>query len=319
MIEICTDRVCGAAGAKALCEAAGEDATTMTCPGRCELAPVVWSADGLPVGHATVDAVKALLDGRLSPDPEGPRAPRAWAVMDELPDGPDFEPDEALAAFDAAGLLVDGAPLGAALRAFAARPEPRLVAVRVRPDGAGVIAPRVLTEELPELVVEGLALAAMCGDAAGALAWCSPRWPLARQALERTLARYGEAFPVPLDLMELAALPTPIGTSPPLLVLEPATLIAAATVFRRGAGWWTANAVTWVGVTGAVVTPGVVEVPLRAPLREVIAAAGGPNGPVSTYTLTDGPLELGADALDLPLAAAASRAGATRTDALELR
>ena len=271
---------------------------------------MVWSADGLPVAHATADAVRALLDGRFSPDPEGLRTPRPWAVMDELPDGPDFEPDVALAAFDAAGLTVDGVALGDALRALAARPGPRLVAARARPAGPGVIAPRVLAEELPELVVEGLALAAMCVEAAGALVWCSPRWPLARRALERTLTRYGDAFPVPLDLMEIPALPTPLGASPPLLVLEPAALIAAAAVFRRGGAWWKdRGGLAWVGVTGAAVTPGVVEVPGTATLREIVAAAGGPNGTVTTYTLADGPLELGADALDLPLAAAATRAG----------
>ncbi len=166
----------------------------------------------------------------------------------------------------------------------------------------------VLLSRSPHLVLDGVALAAEAVGATQAYVCVGPRAALAR-ALHDALAERDQAGPssVPVEIIggpdsylagqETALIsvlnggrPVPTFVPPrpsdrgvrrqPTLVLNVETLAHVALIARYGAAWFRAVGTdaspgsALVTVTGAVGRPGVREIPLGTPLREVLHRSG---------------------------------------------
>jgi NADH:ubiquinone oxidoreductase subunit F (NADH-binding) len=203
-----------------------------------------------------------------------------------------------------------------------------------------------LLARTPHLVLDGIALAAEAVSADGAYL-CVHRAGQAG-ALSAAVAERARRDPVPVTVTvapdryvasEESALvhhlnggpAVPLFTPPrpfergvggrPTLVSNVETLANVALISRYGAGWFRALGVpaapgsALVTVSGAVRRPGVYEIALGTPLRDVLALAGDPGGYGVQAVLAGGYFGSwlpGAVALDVPASAAGLRsAGAS--------
>lgn len=177
---------------------------------------------------------------------------------------------------------------------------------------------KVLLRHVPQLVLDGVALAAgalgadraivalAAGDALGRRAVLDAIAERERHRLDR-VALVLETVPDRFVAGEETALLNSLGGGPakptftpprpferglrgfPTLVLNVETFANLALLARHGAAWFREVGTddepgsVLVTLTGAVRAAGVHEVPLGLPLAELLAAAGGPTGEVSAY------------------------------------
>ncbi|HSO94573.1 MAG TPA: NADH-ubiquinone oxidoreductase-F iron-sulfur binding region domain-containing protein [Acidimicrobiia bacterium] len=204
---------------------------------------------------------------------------------------------------------------------------------------------RLLMTSLPHLVLDGAVLAAEGVGADEVIVTVDRGAPGARRAMTDAIAARvaSRPDPVPIRLVSLPtryvageetalvsfvngglAKPTFVPPRPfergvagrPTLIQNVETLAHLAMIARYGADWFrelgTADEAgsTLVTVSGVVATPTVCEISLGTPVRDVVAAAGGPTQPIAAFLVGGyyGSWLSAADAWDLPLTNAALRA-----------
>ena len=205
-----------------------------------------------------------------------------------------------------------GFPTGvkwAALPLGAAAPRPKYIAVNADEMEPGTFKDRLLLECNPHLLLEGIAICARAVEAEAAYIFLRGEYTLAaarlRQALAEAAALIGECrivlhtsagrYMCGEETGMLNALegkranprikPPYPGTSglwgKPTVVNNVETLCAVPGILRHGAAWFrglsrTADGGTKLyGVSGQAERPGLWEMPMGTPVREILAAAGG--------------------------------------------
>ncbi len=309
-VSVCRDASCWLrGGADAARHAAafrgdGVDVREVSCLGQCERAPVV------AVGGVVVPVERlatAVVAGQAEEEPP-PR--RSWRLGSDLPPPPPFDAEAVLAALREAGLRgLGGAGFPTAQKwglVRSAQGETKVVICNADESEPGTFKDRVVLEDMPELVLEGMWLAARVVGAGRAIVYLRHEYEQARRALEAALA--ATTPPIPTEIFsspggyimgeETALLEAledrrgePRNKPPfpgvsglhgqPTLINNVETLAAAAAIWRRGAAWWKAQGVRgsaglkMISVSGHVARPDVYEIAMGTTVAELIERAGG--------------------------------------------
>lgn len=334
-ISLCRDLCCFLAGgerwnAKVKELLKGQPDTEVrevSCLGRCEKAPAAL-VNGQAVGGESAERIAEL---SRKPEPPASREPapeRRWR-LDPYDTG--SEPfsvarglgagraDEGMATLKAAGLKgMGGAGFSTGLKWEIVRKEgaaPKYVICNADESEPGTFKDRVILEELPHLVIEGMCIAATVVGARRGWIYLRHEYEHVCLALERAMDRarslglLGRDFDVEIFLSpggyimgeETALLealeekrgeprnkpPFP-GTrglwGKPTLVNNVETLAMIPVILKRGADWWKAQGVRGhhglkvMAVSGHVARPGVYEIGLGTTVAELIEMAGGVSG-----------------------------------------
>jgi NADH-quinone oxidoreductase subunit F len=218
--------------------------------------------------------------------------------------------DDIIAVVREAGLTGrGGAGFPAAAKWEAARqgPAPRYLVVNGAEGEPGSYKDRHLMARAPHQVLEGMLIAARAVDASEILVYINSEFRAAHRALadaiealratdlayalvptrlmlENHVYIAGEETALLAVLMGRPAWPWPKPPYPtergyadqPTVVNNVETLAHVPVILRRGSPWYRAHQPTLFSVTGDVSRPGVFELPLGIPARELIQQAGGP-------------------------------------------
>jgi NADH:ubiquinone oxidoreductase subunit F (NADH-binding)/NADH:ubiquinone oxidoreductase subunit E len=320
-LAVCRDMSCWLAGGADLAArarrhaAGGVEVREVSCLGVCEHAPAV------ALNHVSLPASEVDLEKLSEPHGTAHPPPRrggksTFRLNAELPPAPPFDAERVIQALCDAGLRgLGGAGFPTAQKwalVRAAPGAPKFVVCNADESEPGTFKDRVVLEEMPELVLEGLWLAARVIGAEKAIIYLRHEYDDARRALERALADP----PIPTEIFispggyimgeETALLealedrrgeprnkpPFP-GTNGlldrPTIINNVETLAAAAVIWRRGADWWKAQGkrgaagLKLIAVSGHVARPGVYEIPLGTTVAELIALAGGVTGELLAF------------------------------------
>jgi NADH-quinone oxidoreductase subunit F len=306
------------------------------CLGRCEHAPVAVVDDRI-IHEATFEKIEAARDGRL---PGEERAPLPAPVPGEvrrvlqkrsaLDRARELGPARILDLVERSGLLGRGGaafPAAVKWRAVANAAGEKWAVCNADESEPGTFKDRVLMEEIPEVVAEGLRIAMLAVGAQNGLVYVRGEYEEAARRMEGTglkvfrgagayvcgeetalfnsvEGRRGEPrnkppFPTEHGLFGRPTLVNNVETlaNLPLIVLEgPEAFRAYGT--ERSAG------TKLFCVSGHVERPGVYEIPLGTPLGELLRMAGGVwKGRRLQAVLCGGAsgIFLGPRALDTPL------------------
>ena len=337
-IAVCRDAACHLRGAEPLAEdlrrryAAQTDVEVceVSCLGRCDEAPAV-AVDEVPIPAATARRVAAHADGTVPlPSDEPTTSPRRWTT-DPYPEGaPRYGMlqrlvaggDEAFAGvpetLTAAGLQGMGGagfPTGRKWDLVRKAPgTPKYVICNADESEPGTFKDRVILEELPHLVIEGMLVACRVIGATTAIVYI--RHEYARE--KRALARAVEAARAEGALAAAGVDALTIFTSPGGYILGEETALLEALEGRRGeprnkppfpgthglhgrptlinnvetfahvprilsdgAAAWRARGtggaagLKFIALAGDVERPGVHEIPAGTTVRELIERRGG--------------------------------------------
>ncbi len=240
-----------------------------------------------------------------------------------------------------------GANFPAAVKWEAARqhPGPRYLVVNAAEGEPGSFKDRHLLARAPHQVLEGALIAARAVEAQEIIVYINRAFAGARDALAGAIAELrgsdlanalvparllveqhvyiaGEETALLAVLMGRPAWPWPKPPYPtergyldsPTVVNNAETLAHVPLILRRGAQWYRERRPALFSVTGDVAAPGVFELPLGLPARDLIAAAGGPLAGDRVAAVLPGGYSLPwlrADQLDAPMDPAALRAAGT--------
>ncbi len=256
--------------------------------------------------------------------------------------------DSIIAAVREAGLTGrGGAGFPAAAKWEAARQHagPRYLVVNGAEGEPGSYKDRHLMARAPHQVLEGALIAAQAVEASEIIVYINSEFRPAREALAGAIAALGgtdlAGALVPIRLLlenhvyiageETALLAVLMGNpawpwpkppyptergylDQPTVVNNVETLAHVPVILRRGAGWYRQHQPTLFSVSGDVARPGVFELPLGIPVRELISQAGGPPAGDRVAAVLPGGYSLPwlrADQLDVTLDADALRAAGT--------
>jgi NADH:ubiquinone oxidoreductase subunit F (NADH-binding) len=228
---------------------------------------------------------------------------------------PAMASSELIEAVQASGLRGRGGadfPAARKLLAVAARKRVSAVVVNGSETEPASRKDELLLSRLPHLVLDGATLAASAVGAPEVVVRVREDAPRAIESLERAIAQRDESGP-PISLHpspggyvsgeETAIIhhlnggrPLPVFVPPrpfergyrnrPTLIQNPETLAQIALVARFGPHWYRElgtdpdPGTALVTISGAVVAPGVYEMAFGTPMRDLIAAAGGPAEPL---------------------------------------
>lgn len=310
----------------------GIEVHEVSCLGRCDSAPAAL-VGGVPVGGATPEEA-----ARCARDPAAlrARAPRrsrrAWRT-DPYADPADAysiyrewtkRPAEkaaaeviaALKAADLRGMGGAGFPTGKKWEIVRGEPgTPKYVVCNADESEPGTFKDRVILEQLPHLVIEGMCFAARVVGAERGWIYLrheyGPEAETTRRAIEDARERgvLGDGFDVELFISpggyilgeETALLEAledrrgePRNKPPypgqkglwgkPTVVNNVETLAFVPAIARGGAEWWAAQGtrghagLKFMAVCGHVERPGVYEIPMGTTVAELIERAGGVKG-----------------------------------------
>lgn len=200
-----------------------------------------------------------------------------------------------------------GFPAAAKWEAARQHPAPRYLVVNAAEGEPGSYKDRHLLGRAPHQVLEGALIAARAVDASEIVVYINSEFPAAHQALADAIEELratdlasalvpvrlllenhvyiaGEETALLAALMGRPAWPWPKPPYPtergyldrPTVVNNVETLAVVPVIVRRGAAWYRDHQPTLFSVTGDVARPGVFELPLGVPARDLIAQAGGP-------------------------------------------
>lgn len=251
---------------------------------------------------------------------------------------PVMSSSELIEAVQASGLRGRGGadfPTARKLLAVAARKRVSAVVVNGSETEPASRKDELLLSRLPHLVLDGAVLAAGAVGAPEVVVRLRDDAPRAIEALQRAIDQRDDGLPVHLHASpggyvsgeETAvvhhlnggpALPVFIPPRPfergyrnrPTLIQNPETLAQLALVARFGPGWYRElgthpdPGTALVTISGAVIAPGVYEMAFGTPMRDLIAAAGGPTEPLQALLVGGyfGTWVRAADAMALRLA-----------------
>jgi len=336
-VSLCRDAACHMAGGAAyrraivegLAAATDVEVCEVSCLGRCEHAPAACVEDVPLEGWGPEDVVAAATGSRPLPADEPTEHPRAW------PSDPYGSPDEhygvlrelladrkgarravpeTLQEAGLRGMGGAGFPTGLKWRFVRDAPgAPKYAVVNADESEPGTFKDRVLLEELPHLVVEGLLIGSLVAGASIAFVFLRHEYTRERKALAREIQRVGE-----LGLLDALGLKLSLFVSPggyilgeetaliealeghrgeprnkppfptqhgihgqPTLMNNVETFSFVPLILREGAEAWKARGVNgaaglkFLSLCGDVARPGVYCVPLGTPVRQLIEQQGG--------------------------------------------
>jgi NADH:ubiquinone oxidoreductase subunit F (NADH-binding) len=299
----------------------------VSCLGRCEQAPAAL-VNGVPVGGVSPEdlasfaknpeklhAPRQLTVRRWRIDPYD-TAEKRYAVYRSYRDrGPDaaVEIIELLKQAGLSGMGGAGFPTG--LKWELVRKEtatPKYVICNADESEPGAFKDRVILEQLPHLVIEGMRLAGHVVGARQGWIFVRNEYEPERVAMEQALADarkrgvLGSHFDIEIFISPggyilgeetalLEALEDRRGEprnkppypgqrglrSQPTLINNVETLAFVPAILQHGADWWKAQGVRghaglkFIGVSGHVAKPAVFEIPLGTTVSELIKMAGG--------------------------------------------
>jgi NADH:ubiquinone oxidoreductase subunit F (NADH-binding)/NADH:ubiquinone oxidoreductase subunit E len=339
-VAVCRDASCHLRGAAALLDdvkrrlapVADVEVKAVSCLGRCDGAPAA-AVDDVPVGPATAERLHAIATGaagkpedeptatprRWQTDPYGAGEPRYGALRRLLAGGPaavDAVPD-ALGKAGLQGMGGAGFPTGRKWDLVRkAAGSPKYVVCNADESEPGTFKDRVILEELPHLVLEGMLVACRVIGATTAIAYVRHEYGREKKALAREIEAARKE-----GVLAAAGVDVTIFTSPGGYILGEETALLEALEGRRGEprnkppypgthglygkptlmnnvetfahvprivleggerwrsrGVGGAAGLKFLSVSGDVERPGVFEVPAGTPVADVIAAAGGVSG-----------------------------------------
>lgn len=316
---VCTGTACTFAGP---CVTARGAARQVACLGRCFEAPYDAARPAARIPHRALVKTPVVLRGLVgSGDPM-----REY----DLPDGATI-----LEAVTKSGLRGRGGaayPTGAKWATARRTPAPERYVVANGDEGdPGAFVDRLLLEESPHLVLAGMLACARAIGAGRGIVYVRSEYPLAVERMNGAIAQAkhagkldglhvevlrgagsyvaGEETALLRSIEGLRAEPQPKPPYPaerglhglPTIVQNVETLAVVPWVVARGA---LANTKA-ICLSGAIAQPGVVEIALGTPLRDVLLRAGGgaPSGRTWKMALVGGPMGcvLRADEFDTPL------------------
>ncbi|MGH7545232.1 MAG: NAD(P)H-dependent oxidoreductase subunit E, partial [Gemmatimonadota bacterium] len=333
-IHVCRDVACFLAGAPRWAQeirerVAGDEGIEVheaSCLGRCEIAPAAL-VHGEPVGAVAAEEVARRArapakEPRLKPakrrrwraDPHDDAA-RHYSVLREWSRRPDAA-EAAIATLQDArlrGMGGAGFPTGKKweiVRGEAATP--KYVVCNADESEPGTFKDRVLLDEVPHLVIEGMCIAARAVNATKGWIYLRHEYVPEKRTLRRALddARergvLGDPFDIELFISpggyilgeETALLEAledrrgePRNKPPypgqrglfgkPTLINNVETLAFVPAILRHGAAWWKEQGtrghagLKFMAACGDVRTPGVYEIPMGTTVAELIERAGG--------------------------------------------
>ncbi|NQV28134.1 MAG: NAD(P)H-dependent oxidoreductase subunit E [Rhodopirellula sp.] len=207
-VHVCRDVACAMSGCARLTSdlrenlAAQEDVeiVEVSCIGRCENAPAV-SIDEIPVGNASLDNLLALIDGSQPlPANDPTQTPRRWkcdpyATPDErygtakkLSADPGDVCIEALKESGLRGMGGAGFPTGRKWELVRGESEAqKYVICNADESEPGTFKDRVILEELPHLLIEGMLLAGLTIGAETGIVYLRHEYAREQKALEAAL------------------------------------------------------------------------------------------------------------------------------------
>ncbi len=349
-VEICRDVACYLNGAETLATRLSDavagagglagrvEVHEVSCLGYCDLAPAAL-VNGVPVKLDDVEALVAELASGALPEPLAPMA-RSWdadpyGVMGEhysavrkvvhAMDHGSIR-DDIIAELGDAGLRGMGGagfPTGRKWELVrAAEGSPKYVICNADESEPGTFKDRVILEELPHLVIEGMVLDAFTVGASRGFVYLRHEYEAARVALEEALTEarlagalgkdiFGSGVDFDIEVFvspggyilgeETALLEAlegkrgePRNKPPfpgqaglwgkPTLINNVETLAMAPAIALKGAAWWRDKGrgdragLKFVSVSGQVNQPGVYQIPIGAPVSELLSLAGGVTG-----------------------------------------
>jgi len=336
-VTICRDLSCHLLGGHDYCskvrkllDGNGEvDVHEVSCLGRCEYAPAAL-VNGMPVGrvspeelaHQAMNADQLPAVGLAHPrrwriDYCGERGER-YAVYKECRAAKDVDGAATgiIGKLKEAGLRgMGGAGFPTGLKWEIVRKEshsPKYVICNADESEPGAFKDRVIHEELPHLVIEGMCLAALVTGAEQGYVYVRNEYEPERRAMQialddaRARGVLGNGFDIEIFVSpggyilgeETALLEAledrrgePRNKPPypgqkglwghPTVINNVETLALVPTILRHGADWWKGQGIRghaglkFIGVSGHVENPGVFEIPLGTTVAELIAMAGG--------------------------------------------
>ncbi len=367
-VEVCRDVACAMRGSRERYEAlrremAGQadvEVREVSCVGRCDTAPALTINDQ-PVAELGLAELVAKLrqDGEFAVAP--PAVPgQAWrcdpyatgderyATVRRLARESDVNCGPLLTEAGLRGMGGAGFPTGRKWDMVRSTPAvPKYVICNADESEPGTFKDRVILEQLPHLVVEGMLLAALTVGAEHGIIYLRHEYGAAHEALEAELATArqrgvlgdnaaGSGRPFNIEIFvspggyilgeETALLealedrrgeprlkppyPATHGLwGQPTLINNVETLALATCIVARGVAWWRQQGragragLKFVSISGDVQRPGVYEIALGTPLRELVELAGGLPVGVSLQALLPGgasSLFLSPDKLDTP-------------------
>jgi len=347
-LRLCTGLSCRLAGADAVLDAAraaGLPIEPISCLAACDRPPALLRDRRVLPSVSVADVERAGADWRAlrcagAPEgeawrgrigPEGADADcRAIALAARADDAaPAYAaaralgPEAVLDALDASGLQGRGGggfPVHAKWRAVCAQPDPiRYVVLNGDESEPGTFKDREVMLRRPDLVLEGLAIAALCTGACEVFLYLRGEFDDPRRVLQDAIAaaeadgRFGAlrfqlhsghgAYVCGEETALLEALegrrgmprlrpPFPAERGlwgKPTLVHNVETIACVPAIVRRGGAWFRDLGRTGPGtklycVSGHVRRPGTYELPLGICLDELVAAAGGYVGALKAFS-----------------------------------
>jgi len=238
-----------------------------------------------------------------------------------------------------------GFPAAAKWEAARQHPGPRYLVVNGAEGEPGSYKDRHLMARAPHQVLEGTLIAARATDASEIIVYINNEFAAAHRALADAIVALratdlaGALVPIKLMLenhvyiageetallavlMGRPAWPWPKPPYPtergyadqPTVVNNVETLAHVPVIIRRGSAWYREHQPTLFSVSGDVSRPGVFELPLGIPVRELIQRAGGPLAGDQVEAVLPGGYSLPwlrADQLDVTFSADALKAAGT--------
>jgi len=212
-VHVCRDVSCAMGGCAKLSSdlranlASQDDVeiVEVSCIGRCEHAPAA-SVDEVPIGNASTDELLKLIDGsQLLPADDPTQTPRSWkcdpyvtpaeryGTVRKLAPDPGDVCVEALKASGLRGMGGAGFPTGRKWELVRGESEPqKFVICNADESEPGTFKDRVILEELPHLVVEGMLLAGLTIGAEAGIVFLRHEYSRERKSLETALAHARE-------------------------------------------------------------------------------------------------------------------------------
>jgi NADH:ubiquinone oxidoreductase subunit F (NADH-binding) len=336
-VSLCRDVACHMAGGQAFRRAVRDalagredvEVHEVSCLGRCEHAPAACVDDVPLEGWSAEDVAAAACRAKALPRDEPTDAPRAWptdpyasreehyAVLRGLLADREAARRDVPGILDEAGLRGMGGagfPTGTKWRFVRdAVGEPKWAVCNADESEPGTFKDRVILEELPHLVVEGLLVGALVAGASVAVVYVRHEYTREAEAVRREIVRVRDlgllddlgvdlsvfVSPGGYILGEETALiealegkrgeprnkppyPTDHGVhGKPSLMNNVETLSFVPLILREGAEAWKAHGTNggtgwkFLSLCGDVANPGVVCVPMGTTVRELVDGPGG--------------------------------------------
>ncbi|MCP4444663.1 MAG: hypothetical protein GY811_04860 [Myxococcales bacterium] len=342
-LRVCTGLSCAMRGGRkllALAEEAGMPVSECSCLAACDRAPAMLRERSVLVDVEPADIEKADGDWRAVQGSELPEDWRGRVGPDdsELPmnlggaqnftgsalaKACEMGAEAAIAAIEESGLQGrGGAGFPAAIKWRAVRAQasnPHYVVLNADEGEPGTFKDRELMLRRPDLVLEGLAIAAYCLGASDVYLYLRGEFRGPWSKLEKAIEKYSEEGALDgvtfhlhsghgayicgeetalLEALEgkrgMPRLKPPFPTESglwgnPTLIQNVETIACVPSIIRRGGAWFKALGATEPGtklysISGDVSEPGTYELPLGASLDEVAAAAGGYEGELLAFS-----------------------------------